>query len=116
MLTRIKKNLSDCRFKTDPDAIHGGDVGTLNHYAILLRKITESAFCEGEHAELHEADGRKVSALQFAQRGGCLVIISAAGQFLFGCKTFEAIKNVLRPFDDILDDLSHLSFHLIRLG
>ena len=30
MLTRTKK-LSDYRFKTDTDAIHGGDVGTLNH-------------------------------------------------------------------------------------
>jgi len=32
-------------------AIHTwGDVGTLNHYASLLRQITDSAFKEGEHA------------------------------------------------------------------
>ena len=28
-----------------------GDVGTLSHYASLLRQITDSAFSEGEHAE-----------------------------------------------------------------
>ena len=49
MLARIK-TLSDDHFDTDPDAIHWGDVGTLNHYASLLRQITDSAFKEGEHA------------------------------------------------------------------
>lgn len=37
-------------FDTDPDAVHWGDVGTLNHYASLMRQITDSAFKEGEHA------------------------------------------------------------------
>ena len=50
MLARIK-TLSDEHFDTHPDAIHWGDVGTLNHYASLLRQITDSAFKEGEHAE-----------------------------------------------------------------
>ena len=50
MLARIQ-TLSDGHFDTDPDAIHWGDVGTLNHYASLLRQITDSAFSEGEHAK-----------------------------------------------------------------
>ena len=49
MLARIK-TLSDDHFETNPDAIHWGDVGTLNHYASLLRQIIDSAFKEGEHA------------------------------------------------------------------
>ena len=49
MLARLK-TLSDDHFNTDPDAIHWGDVGTLNHYSSLLRQITDSAFHEGEHA------------------------------------------------------------------
>ena len=50
MLERLKA-LSDDHFDTDPDAIRWGDVGTLNHYASLLRQITDSAFSEGEHAK-----------------------------------------------------------------
>ena len=49
MLERMKA-LSDDHFDTHPDAIHWGDGGTLNHYASLLRQITDSAFSEGEHA------------------------------------------------------------------
>ena len=49
MLARLK-TLSDDHFDTDPDAIHWGNVGTLNHFASLLRQITDSAFKEGEHA------------------------------------------------------------------
>ena len=49
MLVRIK-TLSDDHFETNPDKINWGDVGTLNHYASLLRQITDSAFHEGEHA------------------------------------------------------------------
>ena len=49
MLARIK-TLSDDHFDTNPDEIHWGDVGTLNHYSSLLRQITDSAFSEGEHA------------------------------------------------------------------
>ncbi len=50
MLARLAA-LSDDHFETDPDAINWGHVGTLNHYASLLRRITDSAFSEGEHAE-----------------------------------------------------------------
>ena len=49
MLVRIK-TLSDDHFETNPDKINWGEVGTLNHYASLLRQITDSAFHEGEHA------------------------------------------------------------------
>jgi hypothetical protein len=50
MLERLKA-LSDYHFDAHPDEIHWGDVGTLNHYAGLLRQITDSAFGEGEHAK-----------------------------------------------------------------
>ena len=49
MLERLKA-LSDAHFETDPDEIHWGHVGTLNHYASQLRDITDAAFKEGEHA------------------------------------------------------------------
>ena len=49
MLERLKA-LSDDHFETHPDEINWGDVGILNHYASLLRQITDSAFKEGEHA------------------------------------------------------------------
>lgn len=47
MLARIQI-LSNEHFHTDPDAVHWGNVGTLQHYAGLLRQITDSAFGEGE--------------------------------------------------------------------
>lgn len=50
MLDRIKA-LSDDHFDTSPDEIHWGHVGTLAHYAELLKRITDAAFKEGEHAE-----------------------------------------------------------------
>ena len=50
MLARIQ-TLSAGHFNTEPDAIHWGDVGTLNHYSSLLRQITDSAFSEGEFAK-----------------------------------------------------------------
>ena len=46
MLARIQA-LSDDHFNTDPDAVHWGDVGTLNHYSSLLRHIIDIAFNEG---------------------------------------------------------------------
>lgn len=49
MLERLK-TLSDDHFETHPDDIDWGHVGTLKHYAGLLRQITDSAFKEGEHA------------------------------------------------------------------
>ena len=49
MLERIKA-LSDEHFDTNPDEINWGHVGTLGLYAELLKRITDSAFNEGEHA------------------------------------------------------------------
>jgi hypothetical protein len=49
MLERLKA-LSNDHFETHPDEIHWGHVGTLKHYAGLLRQITDSAFKEGEYA------------------------------------------------------------------
>ena len=50
MLARLQA-LSDDHFNCDPDEINWGNVGTLEHYAGLLRRITDSAFGEGEYAE-----------------------------------------------------------------
>ena len=50
MLARLKA-LSDDHFNAAPDEINWGHVGTLAHYAELLKRITDSAFKEGEHAE-----------------------------------------------------------------
>lgn len=50
MLERLRA-LSADHFETSPDEIHWGHVGTLNHYRAKLRKITDSAFKEGEYAE-----------------------------------------------------------------
>jgi hypothetical protein len=49
MLERLKV-LSDDHFNTDPDEIHWGHVGTLNHCRARLREITDMAFAEGEHS------------------------------------------------------------------
>jgi hypothetical protein len=50
MLTRIAQ-LSDDHFGADPDKVTWGDVGTIEDYARQLRRITDAAFKEGEHAE-----------------------------------------------------------------
>ncbi len=50
MLARIAK-LSEDHFGADPDKVQWGDVGTLEDYARHLRRITDAAFREGEHAE-----------------------------------------------------------------
>ncbi len=50
MLARLQV-LSAADFKMSPDEIDWGHVGTLNHYASLLKRITDVAFREGEHAE-----------------------------------------------------------------
>ncbi len=42
--------LSDDHFNAHPDDVNWGHVGTLEHYASLLKRITDSAFGEGEHA------------------------------------------------------------------
>ena len=49
-LTKISK-LSEDHFGADPDKVNWGDVGTLEDYARHLRRITDAAFREGEHAE-----------------------------------------------------------------
>ena len=50
MLERIAA-LSANHFDVLPDDVHWGHVGTLSSYAELLKRITDSAFKEGEHAE-----------------------------------------------------------------
>jgi len=49
MLERLKA-LSDDHFGISPDEINWGHVGTLAHYTELLKRITDAAFKEGEHA------------------------------------------------------------------
>jgi hypothetical protein len=49
MLTRLQA-LSDDHFGCAPDDVTWGHVGTLEHYAELLTRITDSAFKLGEHA------------------------------------------------------------------
>ena len=49
MLSRLQ-SLSDEHFGVTPDEVTWGDVGSLGHYAELLRRITDMAFNEGEHA------------------------------------------------------------------
>ncbi|GGO16048.1 hypothetical protein GCM10007972_24670 [Iodidimonas muriae] len=49
MLDRLK-TLSDDHFDTSPEEVNWGHVGTLSHYAELLKRITDAAFHEGEHA------------------------------------------------------------------
>ena len=50
MLTRLQ-TLSDDHFGYAPEDVTWSHVGTLEHYAELLKRITDSAFKEGEHAE-----------------------------------------------------------------
>ena len=50
MLDRLRA-LSDEHFNVSPDDVHWGHVGTLGHYAELLKRITDCAFREGEYAE-----------------------------------------------------------------
>ena len=49
MLERLKA-LSEDHFETHPDEINWGHVGTLKHYAGMLRQMIDSGFKEGEHA------------------------------------------------------------------
>ena len=50
MLERIAK-LSEDHSGADPDKVNWGDVGTLEDNTRHLRRITDAAFSEGEHAE-----------------------------------------------------------------
>jgi hypothetical protein len=49
MLARLQA-LSDDHFGYGPDEVTWSHLGTLEHYAELLKRITDSAFKEGEHA------------------------------------------------------------------
>ncbi len=49
MLVRLQA-LSDDHFGVAPHEVTWGHAGTLEHYADLLKRITDSAFKEGEHA------------------------------------------------------------------
>jgi hypothetical protein len=49
MLARLQ-SLSDDHFNYSPDEIGWDHVGTLGYYAKLLKRVTDSAFKEGEHA------------------------------------------------------------------
>ena len=50
MLTQLQA-LSDDHFTTAPTRSPGTTSGTLGYYAELLKRITDTAFNEGEHAE-----------------------------------------------------------------
>jgi hypothetical protein len=50
MLSRLQA-LSEDHFGYAPDEVTWAPVGTLEHYAELLKRITDQAFNEGEHAE-----------------------------------------------------------------
>lgn len=49
MLARLQA-LSDDHFGAAPDEVNWGHVGSLDHYAELLKRITDMAFNEGDHA------------------------------------------------------------------
>jgi hypothetical protein len=49
MLARLQA-LSDDHFGWTPEEVTWSHVGSLVHYAELLKRITDSAFNEGEHA------------------------------------------------------------------
>jgi hypothetical protein len=50
MLTRLRA-LSDDHFNYSPDEIDWGHVGILGYYAEMLKRVTDSAFKEGECAD-----------------------------------------------------------------
>jgi len=50
MLARLA-TLSADHFNTDPDTLHWGHVGNLEFYASLLKRVSDPAFREGEHAQ-----------------------------------------------------------------
>ena len=50
MLARLQA-LSDDHFNAAPEQVTWGHVGDLGRYAELLKRITDSAFGEGEYAD-----------------------------------------------------------------
>ena len=63
MLARLV-NLSADHFNTDPETLHWGHVGNLEFYASQLRRVTDAAFHEGEHAELTPASPTPAAPLR----------------------------------------------------
>lgn len=49
MLARLQA-LSDDHFNYSPEDVTWNHVGTLGYYGELLKRVTDSAFHEGEHA------------------------------------------------------------------
>ena len=49
MLNRFQAH-SDEHFGAAPEEVNWGHVGSLDHYAELLKRITDMAFNEGDHA------------------------------------------------------------------
>jgi hypothetical protein len=49
ILSRLQA-LSDDHFHTDPDTLHWGHVGNLEHIETQLQQIADFAFKEGEYA------------------------------------------------------------------
>lgn len=49
MLARLVGHSAD-HFVYGPDDVNWGHVGTLDHYRVKLREISDMAFHEGEHA------------------------------------------------------------------
>ena len=43
--------LSEDHFDVEVETLNWGHVGNLEHYASLLKRITDAAFREGEHAK-----------------------------------------------------------------
>jgi hypothetical protein len=50
MLIRLQA-LSDDHFNYSPDEVTWDHVGTIGYYAEMLKRVTDGAFKEGEHAE-----------------------------------------------------------------
>ena len=50
LLSRLQR-LSDDHFHVLPDQVNWGHAGDVGHYVELLRRITDSAFKEGECAD-----------------------------------------------------------------
>ena len=63
MLERLAAFSAD-HFNADPDTLHWGHVGNLEFYASQLRRVTDAAFHEGEHAELTPASPTPAAPLR----------------------------------------------------
>jgi hypothetical protein len=61
MLARLQA-LSDDHFNAHPDEVNWADVGTLDYYASLLKRITDSAFRRGRTRPLISGTSRNARA------------------------------------------------------